>query len=469
MVSETVELRGHIIDSLILPKVLDAILTSGGNFNIGEIRIGQKRADQSYARVEVSAPTSEALDELLLRLRQHGAEALEKKEAQRAPAPADGVFPPDFYVTTNQQTFVRIGQKELEVKPAMIDSAVVIEDGKSARAVRFYDVRKGDQVVVGIQGVRVVPLQRSTSGTDIFHFLNTNVSAERPKTAVIRELAAELVRIRRKRGKILIVGGPAIVHTGAAEQLEQLIARGYVQRLFAGNGLAVYDIERVLFGTALGVDLERSAIVDRGHENHMRAINAIRQAGGIVEAVEKKVLTRGIMHACVTHGVDIVLSGSIRDDGPLPGVKTDAVEAQKIMRDKLQDVSLVLMMGSMLHSIAVANMLSAAVKTVVVDIDPAAVTKITDSQSFQSIGLVTDLEPFLRELVACIGAIESQKEGRDSSTSVGMTEKAGGMTKGARAETKAAGGQAKTARGETGPSAGKAGRADGTTTTAAAK
>jgi lysine-ketoglutarate reductase/saccharopine dehydrogenase-like protein (TIGR00300 family) len=290
----------------------------------------------------------------------------------------------------------------------MMDSGVAVDGGNAARAVRFYDVRKGDQIVVGSQGIRVVPLQRSTSTTDIFHFINTNVSAERPKTAVIRELATELVRMRRDGAKILVVGGPAIVHTGAAEQLEQLIERGYVQRLFAGNGLAVYDIERVLFGTSLGVDLERSAIVDRGHENHMRAINVVREAGGIAQAVEKKVLTRGIMHACVKHGVDIVLSGSIRDDGPIPGVNTDAVEAQKIMRDKLQDISLVLMMGSMLHSIAVANMLSASVKTVVVDIDPAAVSKITDSQSFQSIGLVTDVEPFLRELVNCVAAAEAK-------------------------------------------------------------
>jgi lysine-ketoglutarate reductase/saccharopine dehydrogenase-like protein (TIGR00300 family) len=405
MFSETVELRGHIIDSLILPKVLDTILTGGGSFKIGEVKIGQKRADQSYARVEVSAPSGEALDDLLVRLRQHGAEALEKKEAQLAPAPADGVFPTDFYITTNQQTFVRIGKNELEVKPAIMDSGIVV-DGNSARAVRFYDVRKGDQVVVGIQGVRVVPMQRSTSRTDVFSFINTTVSAERPKSAMIRELGAELVRIREAGGKILVVGGPAIVHTGAAEQLEQLIERGYVQRLFAGNGLAVYDIESVLYGTSLGVDLQRSTLADRGHENHMRAINAVREAGGIAPAVEKKVLTRGIMHACVKHGVDILLSGSIRDDGPIPGVNSDAVEAQKLMRDKVQDVSLVLMMGSMLHSIAVANLLSAAVKIVVVDIDPSAVSKITTQQSFQSIGLVTDVEPFLRELVAGITAAE---------------------------------------------------------------
>ena len=409
MFSETVELRGHIIDSLILPKVLDAILTSGGEFKIGEIKIGQNRADQSYARVEVSAPTSEALDDLILRLRQHGAEALEKNHAQLAAAPADGVFPADFYVTTNQQTFVRIGKTELEVQSVMIDSGVAIDrESRIARAVKFFDVRKGDQIVVGHQGVRVVPTQRSTSRTDVFQFLNRTVSSDRPKSAVIRELASEFVRVRAEGGNILVVGGPAIVHTGAAAHLEKLIVRGYVQRLFSGNGLAVYDIESVLFGTSLGMSLERSALVDHGHENHMRAINAICGAGGIAQAVSKKILTRGIMHACVKHNVDIVLSGTIRDDGPLPGVTTDTIEAQKIMREKLSDIALVLMMGSITHSIAVSNMLPASVRVVMVDINPSAVSKITEQQAFQSIGLVTDVEPFLRELIEDLTALEKK-------------------------------------------------------------
>lgn len=412
MPSETVELRGHIIDSLILPKVLDAILTSGGDFKIGEIKIGQNRADQSYARVEVSAPTSEALDDLILRLRQHGAEALEEKQAQLAAAPADGVFPHDFYVTTNQQTFVHLGKKDLEVQSPMMDSGIALDrDSSTARTVKFSEVQKGDKIVIGHQGVRVVPQQRSTSGTDVFHFLNSTVSAERPKNAVIHELASEFIRTRREGGKILVVAGPAIVHTGAAEHLQRLIEGGYVQRFFAGNGLAVYDVESVLFGTSLGMSLERSALVDHGHENHMRAINAIRAAGGIAQAVEKKVLTRGILHACVRHGVDIVLAGSIRDDGPIPGVMTDAVEAQKIMREKLSDVSLVLMMGSMLHSIAVANMLSAAVKMVVVDIDASAVAKVTGPH-FQSVGMVTDVEPFLRELVECLATENDGKKAK---------------------------------------------------------
>ena len=398
MSSETVELRGHIIDSLILPKVLDEILTRGGGFKIGEIKIGEKRVDQSYARIEVTAPTSETLDDIVLRLRQHGAAVIERAEVQTAPAPADGVFPDDFYVTTNQQTFLQLGDGEVTVASPIMDGAIAVDrQNRTARSVKFYDIKKGDEVVIGHQGIRVQAAQRDTSETNVFQF-NANVSAETPKSAIIRQLAREFRRIRHENGNILVVGGPSIVHTGAGTHLEKLIARGFVQRLFTGNGLAVYDVESVLYGTSLGISIERGGLADGGHENHMRAINKIRAAGGILAAVEQGILTRGIMHACVKHGVDIVLSGSIRDDGPIPGVTTDALEAQRIMRDKLRDVSLVLMMGSMLHSIAVVNMVPASVKIVCVDIDPRVVSRLTSQQTFQAVGLVTDIEPFLREL-----------------------------------------------------------------------
>src|SRR5450432_3481411 len=239
MFSETVELRGHIIDSLILPKVLDQILTRGAAYKITEIKIGEKRADQSFARIEVTAETSEALDELVLRLRQHGAETVERTNVQLAKAPDVGVFPHDFYVTTNQQTFIRLDGKEIEVRPAMMDSAVAVDRKKRvARAVKFFDANKGDEIVVGHQGIRVVPVQRSTAHTDIFQFINTMVDADEPKSAVIRELGQEL--------------------RGAREHLERLIQAGFVDRLFAGNAFAVYDVERALFGTSLGKNPERA-------------------------------------------------------------------------------------------------------------------------------------------------------------------------------------------------------------------
>jgi lysine-ketoglutarate reductase/saccharopine dehydrogenase-like protein (TIGR00300 family) len=323
-----------------------------------------------------------------------------------ARAPADGVFPRDFYVTTNQQTFVRFDGKEIEVRPAMMDSAIAVDRKKrSARAVKFFDVRKDDEIIVGHQGVRVVPVQRSSSRTDLFQFINTIIDADEPKSAVIRELGRELQRVRKAKGKIAVVGGPAIVRTGAGEHLVRLIESGYVDRLFAGSAFAVYDVERALFGTSLGMNPDL-AFARGGHENHMRAINTIRESGGIATAVKKKILTRGIMHACVLHKVDIVLTGSIRDEGPIPGVTTDVVEAQKIMREKLADVTHVLLLGTVQHSLAVASMLAPTVKTVCVDIDPSAVERAVEHQPLQSIGLVTDVEPFLRELADCIANSE---------------------------------------------------------------
>ena len=228
--------------------------------------------------------------------------------------------------------------------------------------------------------------------------MSGNFTIEKPKSAVIREMAREFKRSREEHGRVLVVGGPAIVHTGAAEHFEKLIKWGYIQLLFAGNALAAQDIENALFGTSLGVNLENGGLAQQGTQNHMRAINAIRGAGGIRQAVASGLLKRGIMYTCVENNVDFVLAGSIRDDGPLPEVITDAVEAQKAMRAKLEGVTIAMMMGTMLHSIAVGNLLPATVKTLCVDINPGVVTKLTDRGSFQAVGLVTDIEPFLREL-----------------------------------------------------------------------
>jgi len=413
MVSEVIELRGHIIDSLILPKVLDAILTHGGNFRIDEIKIGKNRADQSYARIEVTAPASEALDDLILRLRQHGAEVVDKADAQLAPALADGIFPSDFYVTTNQQTFVRIGGKEIEVLPAIMDSGIVVDQkARRATAVKFYELRRNMEVVVGHQGIKVEPLQRATSHTDLFEFMGGTVSVDQPKSAVIGEIARELMRAREVGGKILVVPGSAIIRTGASEHLEKLIEWGYVDLLFAGNEFAVQDVASVLFEATRVTNRDRISSSNRSREDQLRAINIIRQAGGLVRAVEKSVLRRGIMFNCIRHDIDFVLAGSIRDKGPLPEVITDAVKAQQAMREKISGVTVALMMSTMLHSMAVASLLTATVKTICVDINPGAISKLTDRGTFQAYGLVTDVEPFLRELTEQLSESRTSKKSR---------------------------------------------------------
>ena len=399
MFSEQIELRGHIIDSLILPKVLDEILTAGGTFTIRQIQIGKHRTDPSYACIDVFGPSSDKVDGIVRRLRQHGAEVVEQKTLELAEAPADGVFPPGFYVTTNQQTFVHSNDKWIEVQPAAMDCGIAVDtQAGEARAVKFWEVRRGMKIAIGHHGIRVTPLQRSTDRKSVFEFMASSVSSEKPKAAVIREIAEEIRLARRSGGRILVVAGPAVVHTGAGEHFEKLIEKGYVDLLFAGNALAAHDIEQALYGTSLGVFLEGGALADEGHENHIRAINTIRAQGGIAAAVEKGVLKKGIMFQCVKRHVDFVLAGSIRDDGPLPEVITDILDAQRAMRSKIGGVTIALMMGTMLHSIAVGNLLPAHVKTICVDINPSVVTKLADRGTFQAIGLVTDLEPFLREL-----------------------------------------------------------------------
>ena len=408
MFSEQIELRGHIIDSLILPKVLDEILTNGGSFSIREIIIGKQRHDASYARIDVFGPSPEIVDALVRRLRQHGAEVVEQKDVTLVPAPADGVFPTDFYVTTNQQTFVHLRGKWIEALPATMDCAIAVDvEKQTAWTVKFSQVRKGTLMAVGHHGIRVVPVQRSTDRQSVFEFMASNVSSEKPKSAVIREIAEEMRMARKEGGKILVVAGPAVVHTGAGEHFEKLIEWGYVNLLFAGNALAAHDIEQALYGTSLGVYLEKGALADEGHENHMRAINAIRAAGGIAQAVAEGVLRHGIMHCCVQHKIEFVLAGSIRDDGPLPEVIIDTLAAQRAMRTKIEGVTIALMMGTMLHSIAVGNLLPAHVKTICVDINPSVVTKLTDRGTFQAIGLVTDIEPFLRELTEFLAKKEA--------------------------------------------------------------
>src|SRR6266446_4459230 len=318
MFSEQIELRGHIIDSLILPKVLDEILTHGGRFTIREIKIGKQRHDASYACIDVFGPSPELVDGIVRRLRQHGAEVVEQTVVQLQEAPANGVFPQDFYVTTNQQTFVHLAAKWLEVRPATMDCGIAVDVEKQiAATVKFSQVRKGMMIATGHHGIRVVPFQRSIERKSVFEFMASSVSSEKPKSAVIREIAAEIRLAKKSGGKILVVAGPAVVHTGAGEHFEKLIEWGYVNLLFAGNALATHDIEQALYGTSLGVYLSRGALADEGHENHMRAINTIRSAGGIADAVTKEILRQGIMFQCVMNHVDFILAGSIRDDGPL--------------------------------------------------------------------------------------------------------------------------------------------------------
>ncbi len=397
---EEVEVSGHIIDSLILPKVLDVITSHGGTFQIKQMSVGQFRHDPSYALVEVEADDEETLAEILAQIADHGAIPTTTADCRLVEADMDGAFPDGFYSSTNQRTEVRIDGQWLEVDDQEMDCGVLFDRSAGRpRCIAMTDVRRGDLLVVGHAGTRVFPHQRTAGEHEKFEFMSSTVTTEKPKGVAIREIAAELLRTRREGGKTLVVGGPAIVHTGSGEHLCRLIREGYINKLFAGNALATHDIEQCLYGTSLGVHLERGIVADTGHEHHLRAINTIRRLGSIRRAVEAGVLKSGIMYECVKHNVETILAGSIRDDGPLPEVITDVLEAQRQMRAAIRDVSFCLMIATTLHSIAVGNLLPAWVKVVCVDINPSTVIKLNDRGSFQTVGLVTDVEPFLRVMV----------------------------------------------------------------------
>jgi lysine-ketoglutarate reductase/saccharopine dehydrogenase-like protein (TIGR00300 family) len=403
---EDVEVRGHIIDSLILPKVLDGITAAGGQFEIKDIAIGHDRTDPSFARIEVRAADEAALHRIIAQIADHGAIPVHGGDARFVEADMDGAFPEGFYSTTNQRTEVRVGGHWLPVADQEMDCGIALEPGENrCRCVPMSEVKRGTPIAVGHVGVRVFPLERQDQG-HAFAFMNSAVSTEKPKGVVIREIARQLFANRRGPGKSLLVGGPAIVHTGSGPLVCRLIREGYIHKLFAGNALATHDIEQALFGTSLGVNLSEGSIVDAGHEHHLRAINRIRRQGSIAAAVEAGALTSGIMYECVKNGVQFHLSGSIRDDGPLPEVVTDVLECQRIMRTAVRDVTFCLMIATTLHSVAVGNLLPAEVKVVCVDINPSTVIKLNDRGSFQTVGLVTDVEPFLRALVAEIERLE---------------------------------------------------------------
>lgn len=398
MPSETVELRGHIIDSLLLPKVLDEIMTLGGTFEIVDLAVGHTREDQSRATIRVTAPDAALLDTIIGRIGQHGAVPVHEDDARLVAADCDGAFPDGFYCTTHFDTWIRRDGAWIPVEQPEMDCGVAFDPASGRAATRpMHRVRRGELIVVGHAGVKVAPVDRSPQ-RNVFEFMASSVSSEKPKAVVIREMAQHIQAARAAGQRVLVVAGPAVIHTGSGGHLERLIEAGYVQVLFAGNALAAHDIEQAFFGTSLGMSLDAGVPVEEGHEHHLRAINAIRRVGGIRQAVERGLLSGGIMHACVTRGVDYVLAGSIRDDGPLPDVITDAVRAQDAMRENIRGVTVAILIATTLHSIATGNILPASVKLICVDINPAVVTKLADRGSFQAMGLVTDVEPFLRTL-----------------------------------------------------------------------
>jgi len=406
VVSETVEAEGHLIDSGNFQAILTTVVEHGSEYEILRFDVGRNNAQGSQLTLQLTSDSDERLHDLLSRLSVFGCFVKDTPDALLRPADMDGAVPVDFYSTTNHRTSVFLNGTWIEVDNQRMDAALVVENPKPQNSKtskprvfckKLRDIRTGDEVVCGMQGIRVAPdVQQRDKPT--FGFMSNEVSSERRVETSVKRVAEMMRRVKADGGRIAFVAGPVMVHTGGAQYFCDLIELGYVNVLLSGNALAVHDIEVALSGTSLGIDLSSGHPVEHGHRNHMRAINTVRRAGGIARAVETGVLTSGIMHACHMHGVKYILAGSIRDDGPLPETMMDLIAAQDAYGKALEGIEVVVMLSSMLHSIGVGNMLASWVKVICVDINPAVVTKLSDRGSTQTIGIVTDVGLFLHQL-----------------------------------------------------------------------
>lgn len=394
------EVRGHLIDSMILTRIFDKIMDLKGDFNVLEFKIGKRKNELSYARLMVHGKNKKHLDQLLATLYIEGAQPVVIEEVLIKPSPEDMVMPSDFYSTTNNSTQIYYSNEWIDVRNMMMDKCIAIDIKlRTAECKMIREVRKGDMIVVGERGVKVLPEERPRQGIDIFQFMSSSSSSERPTLQIARKIAMDIHLTKKAGGKIIVTAGPVIVHSGAAESLAKMIRLGYVNGLLSGNALAVHDIENALMGTSLGMNVKDGTLAVRGHRNHMLAINEVFKAGSIENMVRKRILKSGIMYECIVNKIPFVLCGSIRDDGPIPDVVADILEAQRQYKEILKGANMVLMLSTMLHSIAVGNMLPAKVKVVALDISQPVVTKLLDRGTTQAIGVVSDVGAFLPMVV----------------------------------------------------------------------
>ncbi|HEX6897878.1 MAG TPA: TIGR00300 family protein [Bryobacteraceae bacterium] len=390
---ERVEAQGHLIDSHIMEQIFDTVVEYQGRFEVEQFRIGRTNSEPSHLRLKLTADDADSMNKILSQLLGLGCALVDTSDAEMTRVERDRCAPDDFYSTTNHRTYIRHSQQWIEVQNQRMDALIVV-DGGQAFCRRLRDIRAGDQVVTGMRGIRVTPESKERDRL-AFAFMSNGISSERQVETAVKQTAALIEHTRSAGQKIVVVAGPVVVHTGGAPSLARLIRDGYVQALLAGNALGVHDIEAALFGTSLGVRQSDGRQEEHGHRNHMRAINAIYQSGGIRGAVQSGRLRGGVMYECVRANIPFVLAGSLRDDGPLPDTITDMNQAQDAYAEVLRGSGLVLCLGSMLHSIAVGNMLPSWVKIVCVDINPAVATKVSDRGTGQAVGVVTDVGLFL--------------------------------------------------------------------------
>jgi len=405
---QEIEVKGHLIDSMILTRIFDNIMDLKGDFQVLDFNVGKRKKDISYARLIVRGKSREHLNELLESLYREGAQPISIQQVMLKPVLKDMVMPDNFYSTTNNTTQVYYKGVWIDVVNMMMDKCIAVDtEKKTAECKMIRDLRKGNMVVVGEQGVRIVPQERPREGVDLFQFMGSSSSSERPTQQIARKIAVDIYNTKETHGgRIIVVAGPVLVHSGASEALAKLIRMGYVQGLLTGNALAVHDVENALMGTSLGMRIKDGTLAVRGHRNHMQAINEVFKVGSLKAMVRKGILKSGVMYECIANDIPFVLAGSVRDDSHIPDVITDIVEAQRKYKQVLEGAKMVLMFSTMLHSIAVGNMLPSTVKVVAVDISQPVVTKLIDRGTIQAIGIVTDVGAFLPTVVKHLEDIE---------------------------------------------------------------
>ncbi|MBE6506824.1 MAG: TIGR00300 family protein [Methanocorpusculum parvum] len=409
--SREIELRGHIVDSGILAKVMDLVVEYNGDFDTEEFSLGRQKTDPSYAKMKIGAASEEQLNQLIGELRRVGALVIGEEEVSLATVKKAKVAPEGFYSTTNHPTHIHFNNTWIPVENMKMDALIVVnKKDMTAKCLVQGKLLPGDTVVVGEEGVRVDFPERPRE-MGVFEFMGGDVSSERPSLTLIRRVAAEILQMKKNGKKVALVGGPAIIHSGASDAVAAMIREGYIDLLFAGNALAVHDLEHNIFGTSLGMNLKTGELMTGGHRHHLYTINKIMEAGSIYAAVESGLVTGGIMYECIKNDVPFVLAGSIRDDGPLPDVIQNTIEAQDAMRKHIvdPDLGMMLMVATLLHSIAVGNLLPSHVKTICVDINPASVTKLMDRGTSQAIGMVSDAGIFLPSLLEALHELEAEE------------------------------------------------------------
>jgi lysine-ketoglutarate reductase/saccharopine dehydrogenase-like protein (TIGR00300 family) len=396
MLTKTLVSEGHLIDSGILSKILNLIIDEKGDYKIVDVKIGKNNFDSSYMEIEIKSEDNNILNAIVSKLINLGCSEKKFQEAVFKPAPKDKSVPDDFYSTTNYKSMVFANGTWHDVKKQRMD-AIIVNEGNDFVCKKMRDIKKDDSILCSSESIKVFPPYKDKSSND-FGFMQNEVSSERSVDISVSMLADEIRRMIAAKEKIVVVAGPVVIHTGGAPSLAELIKKGYIHGLLGGNAIAVHDLENAYYGTSLGVDLKTGIPVEQGNKNHMRAINRINYYGSIKNAVESNDLKSGIMYEVIKSKIPFALAGSLRDDGPLPETITDMIEAQSAYSEIIKDASMVIMLSSMLHSIATGNMLPAWVKTICVDINPSVVTKLADRGSGQAIGIVTDVGLFLRSI-----------------------------------------------------------------------